>query len=259
MYILYLDESGVHKEARYFVLAGLAIFEREIHWFAQDVDLLQKRYFPTISNPIEFHAADLHKPDKKTPPPFDSLTKEQRWALVSDIYGIIKDRRGILFGAAIEKAWIASRNEEPYARAFEDLTSRFDLFVRRYNTSLTSQNPQLDEHRGLIAVAESSYRRNLEVLGERFRGGSTRWGGLHTIADVPFFLPSGNTRLLQLADFCANAIYSRYNDSNTRHFDKIAAKFDRGEDGRIHGLVHLTSDYMCQCPACLSRQQSSIR
>ena len=29
MYILYLDESGAHSEASYFVLAGLAVFERE--------------------------------------------------------------------------------------------------------------------------------------------------------------------------------------------------------------------------------------
>jgi uncharacterized protein DUF3800 len=260
MYILYLDESGMHAEARYFVLAGLAVFEREIHWYAQDVDLLQKRYFPSIPEPIEFHASELHKPPKSTPPPFDALAPEQRWQLVADVYEIIRERRGVVFGVAIEKAWIAPRKEDPYARAFEDLTSRFDLFVRRYNTTLVSQNPQsTDEQRGLIAVAESSYRRNLEVLGERFRGGSTRWGGLHAIADVPFFLPSRNTRLLQLADFCSNAIYSRYNDSNTRHFDKIASRFDRGDDGRIHGLSHLTSDYRCQCPGCLSRQQSAGR
>ena len=26
------------------------------------------------------------------------------------------------------------------------------------------------------------------------------------------------------------------------------------EEGRIHGLVNLTRDYECQCPACLSRR-----
>ena len=254
MYILYLDESGMHSEARYFVLAGLAVFEREIYWFAQDVDSLQRRYFPTITDPIEFHASALHSPPSHTPEPFNQLTKEQRWELVSDIYGIIRERRGILFGIAIERVWC--RAEDPYARAFEDLTSRFDLFLKRYNTKNSVQNPQgAEEQRGLIAGAESSYRNNLEILGERFRGGSTRWGEIRAIADVPFFLPARNTRLLQLADFCANAIYSRYNDCNTRHFDKIATKFDRDE-GRIYGLVHLTSDHECQCPACLSKQQS---
>ena len=40
MYVLYLVESGYHASAEYFVLAGLAVFEREIHGFGQDMDAL---------------------------------------------------------------------------------------------------------------------------------------------------------------------------------------------------------------------------
>ena len=247
MYILYLDESGVHREASYFVLAGLAVFEREIYWYAQDLDALQKRYFPTISEPIEFHASILRQAKtEEMPEPFNQLQSGQQRDLISDIYQIIRARRGFLFGIAIEKAWCV--NEDPYERAFEDLTSRFDLFLKRKNTQTDE-----GEQRGIIAAAESSYRRNLEVLGEKFRGGSTRWGQLRTISDVPFFLPAKNTRLLQLADFCANAIFGRYNSGLTRDFDIIAPRFDR-EQGRIHGLAHLTRDHECQCMACLSRQ-----
>ena len=86
----------------------------------------------------------------------------------------------MVFGVAIEKAW--RPNEDHYERAFEDLVSRFDLFVRRYNATANQ-----GEHRGIIAVAESTYRQNLEVLGERFRGGSTRRGAVRTLAEVPFF------------------------------------------------------------------------
>ena len=46
VYLLYLDESGNHAEASYFVLAGLAVFEREIHWFADDLNSLQTEYLP---------------------------------------------------------------------------------------------------------------------------------------------------------------------------------------------------------------------
>ena len=246
MFILYLDESGYHNEAEYFVLAGLAVFEREVHWFAQDLNALQQRYFPGTTEPIEFHASPLRAArDEQAHPPFDQLSRDQRRQLIADIYQIIRNRQGVLFGEAIEKAW--RPNQDHYAIAFEDLVSRFDLFVRRYNRG------EQYEHRGIIAVAESTYRTNLEVLGEQFRGGRTRWGAVHTLAEVPFFLPAKNTRLLQLADFCANAIYGRYNSGLTRDFDIIAPRFDR-EDGRIHGLVHLSSDYECQCPACLSRR-----
>jgi hypothetical protein len=246
MHILYLDEAGLHSDATYFVLAGVAVFERETYFYAQDLDNIQRTYFPGITDSIEFHASAIHAPSANPKPPFDQLSTEQRRQLLIDIYQIIRNHRGVVFGTAIEKAWCAS--EEPYERAFEDLTSRFDLYLRRINAQAGEH-----EQRGMIAVAESSYRRNLEVLGERFRGGSTRWGQIRTLADVPFFLPARNTRLLQVADFCANAIYGRYNSSYTRYFDIIAPRFDRDQN-RIHGINHLTRDTRCQCIACFSRQ-----
>ncbi len=250
MFILYLDEAGTHGEARYFVLAGLAVFEREIFWYAQDLDALQARYFPTVTEPIEFHASSLRPPTQKSAPaPFNLLTIEQRRELTNDIYQIIRTRRGVLFGVAIEKEWCRIRSKDAYEHAFEDLTSRFDLFIRNYNASSGEA-----EQRGLLAIAESTFRRNLEVLGERFRGGSTRWGQLHTIADVPFFLPAKNTRLLQFADFVGNAVYGRYNSGYARDFDIIAPRFHR-DRGRVHSLLHLTMDRDCQCLACITRQQ----
>jgi len=66
MYVLYLDEAGTHAEAKYLTLAGLAVFEREIHWFAQDVDGLQKKYLPDVNEPIEFHCAPLRAPESPT-------------------------------------------------------------------------------------------------------------------------------------------------------------------------------------------------
>lgn len=195
MFILYLDESGYHASAEYFVLAGIAVFERETYWYAQDMDALQQRYLPSATGPVEFHVSSLRaKRQEDVPEPFNQLDLGQRRELIASVYQIIRGRQGVLFGVAFEKAW--GPTEDFYARAFEDIVSRFDLFVRRINA--TSGEP---EQRGIIAVAKSSYRTNLELLGERFRGGSTRWGEVRTLAEVPFFLPAKNTRLLQLADF----------------------------------------------------------
>jgi hypothetical protein len=191
----------------------------------------------------------LRAPDSKIEEPYKSLSIENRRALIDAIYRIIRERRGVVFGAAIEKSRL--HHEDPYERAFEELTNRFDLFLRRQNTLAAAENRE--EQRGLIVVAESSYRQQLEILGRRFRGGATRWRQVTTLADVPFFVPAGNARLLQLADFCANAIYGRYNSGHTRDFDIIAPRIDR-EGGRIHGLTHLTSDDQCQCLSCSSRQ-----
>lgn len=40
IYILYLDDAGsvANPRKRYFVLAGIAIFERQIHWLAQGME-----------------------------------------------------------------------------------------------------------------------------------------------------------------------------------------------------------------------------
>jgi hypothetical protein len=250
LHILYLDESGLHAEAKTFVLGGLSVFERETYWFTEDIEAIQRRYFPDITTTVDFHIAKLRAPEGKVEPPFDKLTVQQRRELAAAIYGVIRQRRAVLFGVAIEKIRC---KEDPYERAFEDIVSRFDLYLRRKNASLEAQGA--DEQRGLVVVAESSYRQQLEILGRRFRGGATRWGDVRTLADVPFFVPASNARLLQMADFCANAIYGRYNSGHTRDFDTISPRFDR-EGNKIHGLSHLFPDADCPCIACLSRQFS---
>ena len=91
LYILYLDESGIHAEAQTFALGGLAVFEREVHWFAQDLDALQKRYFPQLDDAVEFHVAKIRAPEGSIPAPFDSIPKEQRRQLITDVYQIIRE------------------------------------------------------------------------------------------------------------------------------------------------------------------------
>ena len=252
MYVLYLDEAGTHGEARYFVLAGLAVFEREIYWFTKDLNDLQAEYLPQVAEPLNFRCSKLRtRAGDEVEPPWDTLSTEQRRDLKQRIYETIRNRRGVVFGCAIEKRYCEATGEEPYERAFEDLVSRFDLFMRRINREAVSE--QKEEQRGLITVAQSSYEKVLRVLARQLSAGGTRWGELHTIADVPFFAPTADTRLLQYADFCANAIYGRYNSGLAFDFDLIAGKIDH-EAGTVHGLAHLTTDHNCGCVACLSRR-----
>ncbi len=251
VYILYLDESGTHGEASCFVLAGLAVFEREIHWFSQDLEALQTEYFPEVAEPIFFHAARLHvREGARVEEPWDRLTRDQRLRLKRRIYDIIRDRKGVLFGCAVELKYASIRKENPYERAYEDLLSRFDLFLRRVNRLAMAEGK--DEQRGMVVLAESSYEKTISILGRRLQKLGTRWHTLHNVTDVPLFAPARDTRLLQYADFCANAIYGRYHAKLTGDFDAITPKFDR-EGGVIHGLAHLTTDSDCPCIACFSR------
>jgi hypothetical protein len=252
MYILYLDESGTTSEASCFVLAGLAVFEREIHWFSQDLDDVQKEYFPGNKEPIMFHATKLRvKTGDKVDSPWDTLTEEKRRELKNKIYTIIRNRRGTIFACVVDKRSAQIRKEDPYERAFEDLVSRFDLFLSRTNHQSVIDGKE--EQRGLIVLAESSFQKTITLLGRRLRDTGTRWGTLHNVSDVPLFAPARDTRLLQYADFCSNAIFGRYNSKLAGDFDNIALKFDQ-EGAVIHGLSHLTNDAYCSCIACFSRR-----
>lgn len=245
MYVVYLDESGTHASARYFVVAGLAVFERETYFLAQSLDQIQARYFPEVTTPINLHASSLRAPDDRVPVPFNQLTREQRSSLATDVYNVIAGSKAKVFGVAMEKVSVTG---EPYGRGFEEIVNRFDMMLAR-NLRDTGER-----QRGLVVLAESSYRENLEVLARRIWSQGHRWGELHNMADIPYFAPAGNTRLLQLADFASNAIFSYYEHSYARDFQHIAPRFDQ-EEGRIHSLVHIVSDRQnCYCPACISRR-----
>ncbi len=57
MYLLYLDESGNENDPndRYFVLGGLALFERQTFFLTRDIEAIQDKHFPNHP-PVPFHA-----------------------------------------------------------------------------------------------------------------------------------------------------------------------------------------------------------
>lgn len=83
-----------------------------------------------------------------------------------------------------------------------------------------------------------------------YRKQGTRYSNAFNIVETPVFMSSEDSRMLQLADFVANAILRRYRPApkaDARYFDKpILPKLDV-ERGNRHGLLHIT-DAHCQCP-----------
>ena len=225
MHIAYLDESGTHKEARYFVVAGLIAFERNTHHLAREMDQIQARYFEDWPEPVFFHASAMRAPEGRVPEPFNRLTTEERANLFSEVYQVIANSPARIIAVAIEKAMMTS---DPYERGFEEIISRFDMLLSRIHRDLG------EDHRGLIITAESSYRNNLESLARRIASEGHRWGNLHNLADIPYFAPAKNTRLLQLADFVSKAVFSNYETDHSRYFNQIAPRFDQeGSRSRV--------------------------
>lgn len=248
VHLLYLDESG-QQGGKYFVLGGVAVFERQTYWIATRLDQLQQRFLPSVLEPIEFHASSIRAGKE---PPWSSLTQNERYELLDSVYEFISESQVLLFATALERAWLQSGLDE-YDFAFESLVNRFDRFLR------WKYREEREAERGLIIIAESQYRQRIETLARRIRQAGTRWGEAYNLADIPLFTQAGNSRLLQVADFCANAIWGRFESGLARQFDRISSKFFEA-DGILHGLAHYSTAYaQCTCPGCLTRRLMKAR
>lgn len=117
---------------------------------------------------------------------------------------------------------------DPVEMAFEQLANRFDLYLMRLHRIG-------DTHRGLIIFDKSTYETTIQSLATDFRTIGHRWGIIRNFAEVPLFLDSKASRLIQLADLISFAIYRHYEHSDSRFYEIIQDKFD-SDGGVTHGL-----------------------
>ncbi|MDE0658668.1 MAG: DUF3800 domain-containing protein [Gammaproteobacteria bacterium] len=243
MYLLYLDDSGSVKNPgeRYFVLAGISVFERQIYHLITSADA----YVATIDplGEAELHGSVMNKGGRS---PWKGMPRKERLAAIEGGLNILRDAHNSVraFAVAVDKRVISP--DDPVEYAFEELCNRFNLYLSR----LWSREGK--KHRGLVVMDETHYEGTLQGLAGRFRERGTRWGSLRNMAEVPLFVDSRASRLIQIADLLAWAVWRRYEFSDTRYFDRIVSRFDT-EGGVIHGLVHRKGTDECYCPACMSR------
>jgi len=243
MHLLYLDDSGSVGNAadRHIILAGIAVFERLPFWFSQRLDQIAQRVWPDGWENLEFRGSDIFAGRKQ----WRGIWKETReQAYIDALHAIGNASRVRLFGAAVHK--IAISPNDPIEYAFEQLCNRFDLFLGRLHKANDTQ-------RGLIILDKSTYETSLQMLAQRFGRAGHRWGKLYNISEVPLFVDSRATRMIQYADLIAYALRRYYERGESQYVDKIAHLFD-AEGGVIHGLVHYTpAGSGCNCLSCRQR------
>lgn len=104
MYLLYLDESGNESDPsdKFFVLGGVAVFERVTFFLSQSMEAVQTKHFPGVP-PVEFHASPI-----RTGKGFwRNIPEAKRIEVANDIADVIANANepGVsLFAAAIEKS-----------------------------------------------------------------------------------------------------------------------------------------------------------
>lgn len=244
MYLLYLDDSGSvsNPQDTHIILAGIAIFERQVHWLSNSLERLAEGLWPSNPESLEFRGNDI-------------LTGKKHWRGIGRADRVQGYRNALtlisqvsqapLFAAAVNKAFVSPN--DPMESAFEQICNRFDRYLGRLHKQSNTQ-------RGLIILDKSTYETSLQGLARNFRTIGHRWGQLYNLADVPLFVDSRATRLIQCADMVAYAVRRYYERDEREYLDIIASKFD-GQGGTLHGLIHLTGA-RCDCISCRQRQFS---
>ena len=248
MYLLYIDESGNASDAsdRHFVLAGIAVFERRTYWMQRDAELIKATHFPNAP-PIDFHA----QPIRSGHGFWRRVDPDLRRIVLSEIGKVITNApavEAVLFGAVIEKT-DTIHGVNAIRLALEQVTKRFDTLLAR---KAKRKNPE----RGLIILAQSQYEQHAKTWLNEFRGLGTQWGVLNNLADIPFTAPAKDTRMLQLADYVAHALFILYERRDPTLIKAILERFDCTR-GTYHGLVHVADrkGNACGCPACCTRHK----
>ena len=247
MYLLYLDGSGSVKNPneRYFVLAGISVFERQIYHLISETDKFVASLNLDDVHDIELHGSVMANGSRT---PWKGIApRQKRLDIIERGLDLLRGAHwGVrAFAVAVDKR--AEAPNDPVEYAFEEICNRFNLFLKRLYRQKNIP------HRGLIVMDNSHYENTLQGLARRFREEGTRWGKLRNIAEVPLFVDSAASRPIQIADLLAWAVWRRYEHNDTRYFDRVVERFDQ-EGGVLHGLVHRRqATDTCYCPACLSR------
>lgn len=226
MHLLYLDDSGSPADAsqQYFVLAGISVFERQGHWLSERLDAVAARFNPADPGSIELHGSPMLKGSKF----WRSVPRAERIQAMTDALGVIASSHvsNRIFGVAVRKAAISPRDPVDYA--FEQVCSRFDQYLMRlYKAG--------DAQRGIIVLDKSAREAAIQNLAIDFKKNGHSWGILRNMAEVPVFLDSRNSRLVQLADLIAYAIFQKFERGDPTFLDVISHRFD-ASGGIVHGL-----------------------
>ena len=235
MHLLYVDESGATNDPnqKFFVLAGVAVHERQTHWIEQKMNTIAGRFTesnePECIYGLELHGSPMRSGQKK----WRGHAPEKRSQAIKDCLQIIADSHGKvrLFACVVEKG--ANISQEVIPHCFEQISSRFDKYLARMH-----QNG--DTQRGIAIFDKSSTEKSIQQLAWQFKNNGHQFGALRNFSEVPVFLDSKVSRLIQLADLVAYAIFRHHENADSSYYNVIARCFDHN-----NGVVHGLREYLC--------------
>lgn len=229
MYLLYADESGTVSDPKqiHFVLAGISVFERQCYWMDSQLDTIASRFNPGDPGSVELHGSPMMNGRKF----WRQFPLPERIKAIKDCLSILAESHvgNSIFACVLRKSIIQPK--DPVEFAFEQLSSRFDYFLRKLHN-------RGDTQRGIIIFDKSTYETTIQNLATDFRKIGHTWDIIRNLAEVPLFIDSHASRLIQMADMVAYAIFRKYEQGDDQFFKIIESRIE--SDGvQKHGLFEL--------------------
>jgi hypothetical protein len=249
MHILYVDDSGSvsNPNEKIFILGGISVFERGIYHQIMATDNCVASFGIGPVADIELHGSPMYNGGDGIWRTVRSRAAREQM-IRSALATLGPGNRSIrLFAIAIDR--VAASPRDPVELAFEEICNRFNLFLQRTGDRMN------ERQRGLLVMDESKYEKPLQALARHFRINGGRWGHFRNLAEVPLFVNSKSSRLVQMADLVAWATWRKFEHQDGRFFDPLIPMFD-SDGGVIHGLVHYRDRAEeCFCPGCVTRNR----
>lgn len=245
MHLLYLDDSGsvADKSVNYVVLGGVCVAENNLRWLSYEIERFALELNPDNPESVEFHAAEIFQGKEE---PWKSMSKVDRVDAICRTLRTLKSGFDTItvFAVAVEKRPFG---RDPMLEAYERISQLFNNHLER-----DFKNPEL----GMILLDDTSYKTGLQGLAAEIRKTGNKKGSQNRcIVEIPVFVDSKVSRLVQLADHIAYGVFRKYNAYDTKYFSEFEGRFIF-KDSSCYSLLHLTSNPDCTCPACLTKKRN---
>lgn len=241
MYIIFIDESGQpggynsdtnefnEKSSKYFILSGFMIDGNELINIQQKLNLIKIKY--GLNKDIE---AKWNSSYKALGMEFETYVKYRK-----EILELISEHRNSVVGIAMnkEKCYKSNYNiknhNDLYAFALNLLMERFCMEVTDRNgrdtcvpVILFTDSRKNDRNNNLDKELQIAYRRAKNM--------GTKYIGFPNFSESLVFIDSKYSSGIQLADFCAGAIFKFFEDGNDTYINMIKTSI-RNHNGKING------------------------
>jgi hypothetical protein len=231
----------------------MSVYEGQIYSLSKKLDDLQKKYFPGIEIPIEFHSHWIRTGKGQ----FRSFSPEERENIISDVYSILEKEHfpNVIAFATVLDITAVINPAQVTRTCFENICQNFNLNL--YHAMKISQAKGMQFSKGLVIIDRGREKQYRQLFSE-FKSEELVQKHLANIVDIPYFAACSDTRMLQYADFIANAAWRYYEKDDSSLIDKIIHLFYRGpKTYPVPGLNHITKK-TCECYSCKFKKTNRI-